>query len=197
VTFSLKDAGAWRSSAPKRELNSRLPSASRRSEQPAYWQNYVNRSDGGGSDPVVNAGGPERAKPTPVAGQAGVYTYTFCTPLAAAATIQYYGSGVPESAACAAVVPNSGAITGAAWDAFKGTLNLAYDAAATTRVTAVGRDGALVNLVQDFVPSALPTLPTAFSAQIVPDRCGACHPENSAKRNLRIGLLDTLVPLQG
>jgi hypothetical protein len=158
--------------------------------KPAYWQNYINRSVGGGSDPVVYAGGPERAKPTPVAGQAGVYTYTFCTPLAAAATIQYYGSGVPESAACAAVVPNSGAITGAAWDAFKGTLNLAYDAAATTRVTAVGRDGALVNVVRDFVPSALPTLPTAFSAQIVTDPgCGACHPENSAKRDsLRIGL---------
>jgi OmcA/MtrC family decaheme c-type cytochrome len=186
VTFSLKDAGgvAVVGAEAKNfefQIGKRVPASA---TKPAYWQSYINRSDQEDTGPVVFIGGPERAKPTAVAGSPGVYTYTLCTPLGAAATFQYYGSGNQEPAGCAALVANAGAITGTAWDAFKGTLNLAYDAAATTRLTIVGRDGARVNLVQDFVPSALPALPAAASAQVVTTAsCGACHAEDSAKRD--------------
>lgn len=194
VTFSLKDA-AGLAVVGAEALNFEFQVGKRvaaNTTRPAYWQSYINRSDQEGTGAKVFIGGPERAKPTPVANQPGVYTYTICTPLAAVATFQYYGSGNQEPAGCAALVANAGVISGAGWDAFKASLplDLSYDAAATTRLTIVGRDGALVNLVQDFVPSSLPTLPAAASAQVVTDAsCGACHPENSAKReSLRIGL---------
>ena len=192
VTFSLKDAaGLPVVGAETKNFEFQVGKrVAANTTRPAYWQSYINRSDQEGSGPVVFIGGPERAKPKAVAGQQGVYEYTICTPLASAATFQYYGSGNQEPAGCAALVANAGPISGAPWDAFKATLDLAYDAAATTRLTVVGRDGALVNLVQDFVPSQLPTLSSAKSAQVVTDAsCGACHPENSAKRDsLRIGL---------
>jgi len=194
VTFSLKDAaGLPVVGAETKNFEFQVGKrVAANTSRPAYWQSYINRSDQEGSGPVVFIGGPERAKPKAVAGQQGVYEYTICTPLASAATFQYYGSGNQEPAGCAALVANAGPISGAAWDAFKASLplDLAYDAAATTRLTIVGRDGALVNLVQDFVPSQLPTLSSAKSAQVVTDAsCGACHPENSAKRDsLRIGL---------
>ena len=194
VTFSLKDAaGLAVVGAETKNFEFQIGKrVAANTTRPAYWQSYINRSDQEGTGPKVFIGGPERAKPTPVANQPGVYTYTICTPLAAAATFQYYGSGNQEPAGCAALVANAGVISGAGWDAFKASLplDLTYDAAAATRLTIVGRDGALVNLVQDFVPAQLPTLPTAVSAQVVTDAsCGACHPEDSAKRDsLRIGL---------
>jgi OmcA/MtrC family decaheme c-type cytochrome len=151
---------------------------------PEFWQSYINRSDQEGTGATVFAGGAERAKPTAVAGSPGTYQYEFCTPLASAATFQYYGSGNSEPAGCAALVANSGVISGAAWDAFRPTLNLAYDAAASTRIAIAGRDGAIVNVIQDFVPSSLPTLSTVTAAQRVTNAsCGACHAENSAKRD--------------
>jgi OmcA/MtrC family decaheme c-type cytochrome len=186
VTFSLQDAaGLAVAGAETKNFEFQLAKqVAANNARPAYWQSYINRSDQEGSGPAVFAGAPERGMPTPVAGQPGVYSYTFCTPLAAVATFQYYGSGAGEPAGCAARVANAGAISGAAWDAFRPTLNLAYDAAATTRLTIVGRDGALVNLVQDFVPAQLPALPSALSAQVVTTAsCGACHAESVAKRD--------------
>ncbi len=186
VTFSLQDAANLAvADAETKNFEFQLAKqVAANNNRPAYWQSYINRSDQEGSGPAVFAGAPERGRPTPVAGQPGVYTYTFCTPLAAVATFQYYGSGAGEPAGCAARVANAGAISGAAWDAFRPTLNLAYDAAATTRLTIVGRDGALVNLVQDFVPAQLPALPSALSAQVVTTAsCGACHAESVAKRD--------------
>lgn len=186
VTFTLKDsAGLPVVGAEAKNFEFQVAKrVAANNSRPAFWQSYINRSDQEGAGAVVFIGGPERAKPTAVAGETGVYQYTFCTPLGAAATFQYYGSGNSEPAGCGALVANAGAISGAAWDAFKATLNLAYEAGATTRITILGRDGALVNMVQDFVPSALPALPAAISAQVVTTAsCGACHAENSAKRD--------------
>jgi OmcA/MtrC family decaheme c-type cytochrome len=185
VTFTLKDsAGLPVVGAEAKNFEFQIGKrVAGNAVRPAYWQSYINRSDREGTGPVVFIGGPERAKPTPVANTPGTYTYTLCTPLGAAATFQYYGSGNSEPAGCAALVANAGPIAGAAWDTFKGTLNLAYDPAASTRLTIVGRDGALVNVIQDFVPSQLPALPAAFSAQIVTDAsCGACHAESVKDR---------------
>jgi len=185
VTFSLKDAGGVPVVGAEAknfefQVGKRVPASA---TKPAYWQSYINRSDQEDTGPSSSSAARacQAYRGSRFAGRVPVHVLHTAR---AAAAIQYYGSGVPESTACAAVVPNSGAITGAAWDSFKGTLNLAYDAAATTRLTIVGRDGARVNLVQDFVPSALPALPAAASAQIVTTAsCGACHAESSAKRD--------------
>jgi OmcA/MtrC family decaheme c-type cytochrome len=81
-------------------------------------------------------------------------------------------------------VANAGVISSAAWDAFKPSLNLAYDAAAPTRLAIIGRDGAIVNVVQDFIPSSLPNvLASRVNAVVTDASCGACHAENSLKRD--------------
>jgi|GEM_PF-1336989 len=186
VTFSLQDAaGLAVVGAETRNFEFHIAKrVAGTNANPEYWQSYINRSDREGAGAAVFSASAERGMPTPVPGQAGVYTYTFCTPLAAVATFQYYGSGASEPAGCAARVANSGVISGAAWDAFRPGLNLAYDAAATTRIAIAGRDGALVNLIQDFVPSQLPALATVTAAQAVTNAsCGACHAESSAKRD--------------
>jgi OmcA/MtrC family decaheme c-type cytochrome len=186
VTFSLKDAAGLAvvgAEAKNFEFHiSKLIPAT--SAKPAYWQSYVNRSDQEGSGPAVLAGGTERGKPTAVAGSPGVYTYTFCTPLGAVASFIYYGSGNEPAGSCsAAAVGNAGPISGPAWDAIKGTLDLAFNASATTRVAIAGRDGAIVNVVQDFVPASLPGLLTATANEVATNAsCGACHAENSADR---------------
>jgi hypothetical protein len=125
----------------------------------------------------VIAGGAERGKPTAVAGSPGVYRYTFCTPLAAVATFRYHGRGTEPAGNCpSTAVANSGVISIAAWDAFKGSLDLAASANATTRVAIAGRDGAIVDVVQDFAAAQLPTLLTATANEIATDEsCGASH----------------------
>ncbi len=186
VTFSLKDAEGLAvvgAEAKNFEFHiSKLIPAT--SDKPAYWQSYVNRSDQEGSGAKVIAGGTERGKPTAVAGSPGVYTYTFCTPLGAVASFIYYGSGNEPAGSCSSTaVGNAGAISSPAWDAIKGTLDLAFNANATTRVAIAGRDGAIVNIVQDFVPASLPGLLTATANEVATNAsCGACHAENSADR---------------
>jgi len=186
VTFSLKDAAGLAvvgAEAKNFEFHlSKLIAAT--TSKPAYWQSYINRSDQEGAGARVLAGGGERGKPTAVAGQTGVYRYTFCTPLAAVASFQYYGSGTEPAGSCSStVVENAGPLSGAAWDSIKGTLDLAFSPASTTRLAIAGRDGAIVNVVQDFAPSSLPSLPTTTANQVVTNEsCGACHAEDSAKR---------------
>jgi OmcA/MtrC family decaheme c-type cytochrome len=150
------------------------------STRPAYWQSYVNRSD---AEPTnVFAGGAERGKPTATA-IPGEYTYTFCTPLGTVKDFQYHGSTTAPTCPTGITVGNSGPLSGAAWDAFRPTLDLDYDATATTRLAIIGRDGAIVNVVTDFVPASLPTLLAATANEVVTDAsCGACHAENSADR---------------
>lgn len=185
VRFTLKD-GEGQSVAGAEEKNFEFQLAKlvpATTARPAYWQSYINRSSQGASAKVF-VGGAERGKPTAVADSAGEYEYTFCTPLAAVASFQYYGSGTEPAGSCSSsVVSNSGEIGSAAWDAVKATLDLSFDPAATTRLAIAGRDGAIVNLVADFVPSSLPTLLTATAHQIVTEEsCGACHAESSADR---------------
>jgi len=150
--------------------------------KPAYWQSYVNRSVAGNA--TVLAAGVERGKPTAVAGQPGVYTYKMCTPLAAVATFQYYGSGTEPAGSCSTTaVARAGALSGAGWDAVKGSLDLAYNASATTRLVIAGRSPSLVNIVQDFVPASLPNLlATKANMVVTTESCGACHAENSEVR---------------
>ena len=64
-------------------------------------------------------------------------------------------------------------MTSPAWAAVEPTIDVSYQPAAPTRITIVGRDGSLVNVVQDFVPSALPALPTETVAEVVPTRPAA------------------------
>jgi OmcA/MtrC family decaheme c-type cytochrome len=132
----------------------------------------------------VLAAGVERGKPTAVAGQTGVYRYTMCTPLASVATFQYYGSGTEPAGSCSTTaVATSGALSGAGWDAVRGSLDLAYNASATTRLVIAGRSPSMVNIIQDFVPASLPTLQAARANMVVTtESCGACHAENSQDR---------------
>jgi OmcA/MtrC family decaheme c-type cytochrome len=189
VTFSLKDAGGVPVVGAEAknfdfQIAKLMPASTSR---PAYWQSYINRSESDAANVFVAA--TERTKPKAVDGQPGVYTYTFCTDLDQVKNYLYYGSGTePATGACpTTVVSRSGPLSGSAWDAFRPSLSLAYDPAATTRVTLVGRDGAFVNLVQDFVPSQLPTLATAVAKQVVTDTsCGACHAVDSAKRGAKL-----------
>jgi len=153
--------------------------------KPQYWQSYINRSDGDdpGSTKVL-LGGPERAKPTLIDATTGTYEYTFCTPLATVSSFIYYGSPQTPATNCAnTVVANAGEMTSAAWAAVKPTIDVSYQAAAPTRITIVGRDGSLVNVVQDFVPSALPALSATLAAEVVTNAsCGACHAEDVEDR---------------
>ncbi len=152
--------------------------------KPQYWQSYINRSDAEDIGIKVLLGGPERAKPTLVDAATGTYEYTFCTPLATVSSFIYYGSPQTPATNCAStVVANAGEMTSAAWAAVKPTIDVSYQAAATTRITIVGRDGSLVNVVQDFVPSGLPALPATTAAEVVTNAsCGACHAEKVADR---------------
>jgi OmcA/MtrC family decaheme c-type cytochrome len=133
---------------------------------------------------TVFEGGNERGRPVAVAGTPGAYTYTFCTPLAAVATFQYYGSGTEPAGSCSTTaVGRSGVIASPAWDAVRPTLDLAYNPAATTRLAILGRDGVIVNIVKDFVPASLPTmLATTANEVVTEESCGACHAESSADR---------------
>ncbi len=151
--------------------------------KPQYWQSYINRSDAEG-DVKVLLGGPERAKPTLIDAATGTYEYTFCTPLATVSSFIYYGSpDVPAGNCSSTVVGNAGEMTSAAWAAVEPTIDVSYQPAAPTRITIVGRDGSLVNVVQDFVPSALPALPAATAAEVVTNAsCGACHAEDVSDR---------------
>lgn len=151
--------------------------------KPAYWQSYINRSEQEGTVKVF-AGGAERGLPTAVANTPGAYTYTFCTPLTAVATFQYYGSGTAPAGSCSSTaVANAGVISSPAWDAIRPTLDLAYNPAATTRLAILGRDGVVVNIVKDFVPSALPAMLATTAHELVTEEsCGACHAEKSAVR---------------
>lgn len=187
VTFSLADAnGLPVAGAQDKNFEFQLAKLMpANTQRPAFWQSYINRSDQEGAGAKVLAGGAERGKPAAVDGQPGVYRYTFCTPLASVASFIYYGSGTEPQGACSATaVANSGVISGSpAWDAVQPTLDLTYSASASTRLAIIGRDGAIVNVVQDFVPASLPTLPAARSQQVVTNEsCGACHAEDSAKR---------------
>jgi hypothetical protein len=154
--------------------------------KPASWQSYVNRSVQTNSNPGVRvlAAGVERGKPTVVAGETGVYRYTMCTPLASVAAFQYYGSGSEPAGSCSTTaVATSGALSGAGWDAVRGSLDLAYNASATTRLVIAGRSPSMVNVIQDFVPASLPTLQAARANMVVTtESCGACHAENSQVR---------------
>jgi OmcA/MtrC family decaheme c-type cytochrome len=151
--------------------------------KPAYWQSYINRSEQEGTVKTFT-GGAERGKPVAVAGTPGAYTYTFCTPLAAVATFQYYGSGTEPAGSCSTTaVGRSGVIASPAWDAVRPTLDLAYNPAATTRLAILGRDGVVVNIVKDFVPASLPTMLATTAHELVTEEsCGACHAESSAAR---------------
>jgi OmcA/MtrC family decaheme c-type cytochrome len=184
VTFTLKDAAGLPVEGAEAKnfefhVAKLIPATT---AKPASWQSYINSSVSG-SAKVLRANA-ERAKPTAVAGSTGTYKYTFCTPLASVASFQYYGSGTEPAGSCSStVVANAGVLSGAAWDAIKGTLDLAYSANATTRLAIAGRDGALVNIIQDFVPASLPTTLTAMANQVVTTAsCGACHPWDSATR---------------
>lgn len=186
VTFTLKDAAGLPVAGAEEKnfefhISKLMPATV---NAPTHWQSYINRSDQENGGPKVFIGGAERAKPTAVAGKVGEYTYTFCTPLGGVATFQYYGSGKEPAGACSStVVANAGTIASAAWDAVKGGLDLAYSANASTRLAIAGRDGAIVNLVQDFVPGSLPALSSTTANEVATNAsCGACHAENSAQR---------------
>jgi OmcA/MtrC family decaheme c-type cytochrome len=188
VTFALKDAAGLAVVGAEAidfefGITKLIPATT---SKPAYWQSYVNRSVQTNSNPGVRvlAAGVERGKPAAVAGQPGVYTYTMCTPLAAVATFQYYGSGSEPQGSCSTTaVGTAGALSGAGWDAVKGSLDLAYNASATTRLVIAGRSPSLVNIIQDFVPASLPNLATAKANMVVTtESCGACHAENSQVR---------------
>jgi OmcA/MtrC family decaheme c-type cytochrome len=158
--------------------------------KPQYWQSYINRSDGDEpGDTKVLLGGPERDKPTLVDAATGTYEYTFCTPLATVSSFIYYGSPDVPAGNCTnnadgdPVVGNAGEMTSAAWAAVEPTIDVSYQPEASTRITIVGRDGAFVNIVQDFVPSELPALSTATVAEVVTNAsCGACHAEDVKDR---------------
>jgi OmcA/MtrC family decaheme c-type cytochrome len=186
VTFTLKDsAGLAVAGAEAKNFEFHLAKLIPASTtKPTYWQSYINRSDQEGTGAKVIAGGAERGKPVAVAGSTGTYKYTFCTPLAAVASFQYYGSGTEPAGSCSStVVANAGVINSAAWNALKGTLDLAYNANASTRLAIAGRDGAIVNLVQDFVPASLPNFLAATANQVATDAsCGACHAQSTTNR---------------
>ncbi len=185
VTFDLKDAAGLAvvgAEAKNFEFQiAKLVDAN--DTRPAYWQSYVNRSNLEDGGIAVLAGGAERGKPTATA-TPGRYTYTFCTDLDAVKDFQYYGSGLEPAGSCSSsAVGNGGAIAGAFWDSFKTTLDLDYDPNAVTRIAILGRDGAIVNVVSDFVPATLPALQAATANEVITDEsCGACHAENSADR---------------
>ncbi len=185
VTFELKDAaGLPVTGAEAKNFEFQIAKLVPASDvRPTYWQSYVNRSDQEGAGAKVFAGGAERGQPVATA-TPGVYEYTFCTDLDAVADFQYYGSGTEPAGSCSdAAVGNSGPIASPAWDAFQATLDLDYDPAAVTRIAILGRDGAIVNVVSDFVPATLPSLLTAAANEVVTDEsCGACHAERSADR---------------
>jgi OmcA/MtrC family decaheme c-type cytochrome len=185
VTFSLTDtAGTPVTGAEVKPFEFQIAKlVPATATKPAYWQSYINRSAQEGTVKVFE-GGNERGNPVAVAGTPGAYTYTFCTPLAAVATFQYYGSGTEPAGSCAtAAVGRAGVIASPAWDAVRPTLNLAYDPAATTRIAILGRNGVVVNIVKDFVPASLPTmLATTAHEMVTEESCGACHAESSANR---------------
>jgi len=142
VTFSLKDAAGLPVVGAETKnfefhVAKLIPGTT---SKPTVWQSYINSSVGT-SVRVLRANA-ERAKPVPVAGSPGVYTYKFCTPLAAVASFIYYGSGSQPAGTCSStVVANSGALSGAAWDAVRPTIDVAYNANATTRLAIAGREG--------------------------------------------------------
>jgi len=185
VTFDLKDAaGLPAVGAEAKNFEFQIAKLVEADDtRPAYWQSYVNRSNLEDGGIAVFAGGAERGKPTATA-TPGRYTYTFCTDLDAVKDFQYYGSGLEPAGSCSSsAVGNGGAISGAFWDSFKTTLDLDYDPLAATRIAIIGRDGAIVNAIADFVPATLPALQAATANEVVTDEsCGACHAENSADR---------------
>jgi OmcA/MtrC family decaheme c-type cytochrome len=188
VTFSLKDkAGLAVVGAEAKNFEFHvaklIPGTT---SKPTAWQSYINSSVGT-SVRVLRANA-ERAKPVPVAGSPGVYTYKFCTPLASVASFIYYGSGTEPSGSCAStVVSRSGTLSGAAWDAVRPTIDVAYNANATTRLAISGRDGALVNIIRDFVPASLPTLSTATANQVTTTpSCAACHTDTADRSKIVI-----------
>jgi OmcA/MtrC family decaheme c-type cytochrome len=188
VQFTLKDAnGSPAVGAEAKNFEFQIAKyVPPNTERPGYWQSYVNRSEQ--DEPTtakVFVGGPERGLPTPVEGQPGTYSYTFCTQLANVATYQYFGSGAGEPTCATGVsVANAGPIASAAWDSFKTTLDLAYDPAAEHRITILGRDGAFVNVVQDFTPAELPAVMDHTAHEVVTNvSCGACHAESVEDRS--------------
>jgi OmcA/MtrC family decaheme c-type cytochrome len=185
VTFSLKDAAGLAVVGAEQKnfefhVAKLIPGTT---AQPTSWQSYINSSVG--STVRVLRANAERGKPTAVAGSPGVYTYTFCTPLASVASFIYYGSGSEPAGSCSTTaVSTSGVLSGAAWDAVKGSIDVAYNANATTRLAIAGRDGALVNIIQDFVPASLPNFVAATANQVTTTQsCAACHAESSADRS--------------
>ncbi|MCU0976739.1 MAG: OmcA/MtrC family decaheme c-type cytochrome [Steroidobacteraceae bacterium] len=184
VTFSLTDAaGNPVVGAEAKNFEFQLAKlVAATPNEPAYWQSYINRSEQDtAADTKVLLGGPERAKPTAVS--TGVYRYTFCTPLAQVASFKYYGSGTQPTCAAGVSVENAGVLNSPGWAKVEPTLNLAYEPTAPTRLAIIGRDGAFVNIVQDFIPASLPNVLAATVNEVVTNEsCGACHAENSADR---------------
>jgi OmcA/MtrC family decaheme c-type cytochrome len=189
VTFTLKDAAGLPVVGAETKgfdfhIAKLIPGSN---SVPTRWQSYVNRSTRGfsGTGTPVLAATYERGNPVAVASTPGTYTYTFCTTLGSVASFQYYGSGTEPAGSCSTTaVSRSGALSGAGWDAIKGSLNLAYEASATTRIAIAGPTGSFVNIVKDFVPAQLPALLTTVTNQVATNAsCGACHAENSSKRD--------------
>lgn len=188
VTFSLKDAaGVPVTGARNFEFTvaKLIPATASR---PAYWQSYINRSVlATGGARVLRAAGERRAA-TEV--EPGVYRYSFCTSLTAAASFKYYGSGNEPAGSCdSAAVGRSGVLNSPAAAPVLAGLDLAYAPNAVHRIAIAARDGvgtarqARYNAVIDFVPASLPTLQTARANQVVTNEsCGACHAKDSSKR---------------
>lgn len=150
--------------------------------KPAYWQSYINRSvqDTGGAR-VLRAVG-ERRVATEV--EAGLYRYSFCTSITAAASFKYYGSGNEPAGSCnTAAVGRSGVLDSPAAGPILAGLDLAYAPSATHRVAIAARGGPRSNATIDFVPASLPTVIASKTNQFVTNEsCGACHAKDSSKR---------------
>lgn len=183
VTFSVKDAGGLPVKGAKNFEFTAAKLIPATASKPAYWQSYINRStQATGGVNVLRAVG-ERQAATEV--EAGVYRYSFCTSLTAAASFKYYGSGTEPTGSCSTtVVGRSGVLNSAAATPVLAGLDLAYAPSAVHRIAIAGRDtGARYNAVIDLVPAQLPTLLAVSSNQVVTNEsCGACHAADSANR---------------
>jgi OmcA/MtrC family decaheme c-type cytochrome len=187
VTFSVKDAAGVPVTGARNfefTIAKLIPATS---TKPAYWQSYINRSvQATGGVNVLRAVG-ERRTATEV--EPGVYRYTFCTSLTAAASFKYYGSGNEPAGSCdSAAVGRSGVLNSPAAGPILAALDLAYTPSATHRIAIANRDGsgatlARYNAVMDFVPASLPNFLAVKANQVVTNEsCGACHAQNSSQR---------------
>lgn len=182
VTFSLKDAaGQAVAGATNFEFTAAklIPATT---SAPAHWQSYINRSvQATGGARVLRAVG-ERRVATEV--EPGVYTYSFCTSLTAAAGFKYYGSGTEPAGSCdTSAVGRSGVLDSPAAGPILAGLDLAYTPASTHRIAIASRGGPRYNAVVDFVPAQLPALNAVKSNQVVTNEsCGACHAADSSNR---------------